>query len=287
MILRFGATVPVSGRPTLAIRRILVPLDGSALARAALVPAEELARRTGARLDLLTTKVAEGPPQPTSFLDDVADEISTRVAGVELRTTTTMEADPAQAIQSSIEDDGGALIVMSSHGRGRVRRAALGSTAELVVGSGLAPAVIVGPSFEPAAYDPDGPVLVAHDGHHEPDVETIAKLAATAGGRLIVLQVFPSPSLARDRSGLVVSDAAAACASRLREMGFEVMTEAERGANTQKEIIEAAKRLGPSYVAMSSRSRTGARRAVLGSVAASVVRSSRIPVVVSRATGED
>ncbi|MDH3683654.1 MAG: universal stress protein, partial [Acidimicrobiia bacterium] len=251
IILRFEAAWSATDRRLAGLGRILVPLDGSALARAALIPAEELARRTGARLELLSTKVAEGPPRPSSFLDDIAEEISDGGAGVELRTSTRLEGDPVRAIEAAVEEGGApVLIVMSSHGRGRFRRAALGSTAELVVASAAAPVLVVGPSWQPDAFQPGGPVVLAHDGDHEPDLDVVARLAQTASGQITVLQVFPSPSpsLARHHSGSVVSEAAADCASRLRAMGFEVTTEAERAAQTHKVIVDVAGDLGASYV---------------------------------------
>ena len=75
MIIRFETQLTVPRVGTEALGRIVVPLDGSELARRALVPAEELARRTGAALELVSTKVFDGPTQPSSFLDDLADEI--------------------------------------------------------------------------------------------------------------------------------------------------------------------------------------------------------------------
>lgn len=286
LIVTFEATVTTTGHRPAGLARIIVPLDGSALARNALVPAEELARRTGARLELLSTKVADGPTQPSSFLDEIADEITDRGSPIEVRTSIRMEGDPVQAIEAVVEQASTpALIVMSSHGRGRLRRAALGSTAELVVASASAPVLVTGPSFAPDAFDPNGPVLVAHDGVHEPDQQMIARLARTAGDRITVLEVFhpQAPLPGRDPSGLLVSDAAAECAGQLRTMGFEVLTRAERGVQANHVILDVAKDVAASYVAVTSRSRTGAQRAVLGSVAAGVVRSSPVPVFVGRA----
>ncbi|MCP4962885.1 MAG: universal stress protein [Actinomycetia bacterium] len=265
----------------LGLTRIVVPLDGSELARAALVPAKELAQRSGARLELLTTKVAEGPPEPTSFLDDIADAID----GVELRTVIRVERDPVQAIDAVVnEDEPSALIVMSSHGRGRIRRSVLGSTAELVVASGSAPAVVVGPAFKPDTFNPDGPILIAHDGDHEPDLDIVTRMAKTTSGQILILAVSfsPSKSLASHRSAPEVPDPASACADQLREMGFEVTTEHRQGPQTHKVIVDEAERLRASYVAITSRARTGARRAALGSVAAGVVRSSPVPVLITR-----
>lgn len=285
VIVTFEATLTATGEQRELLGRIIVPLDGSALSRTALVPAEELARRTGARLELLSTKVTEGPTKPSSFLDDLADEINDRGSPIEVRTSTRMERDPVRAIDAVVEQDATpALIVMSSHGRGRIRRAALGSTAESVVASSSAPVLVVGPSFDPGAYEPDGPVLVAHDGDHEPDREMIARLAQTASGQITVLQVFhpQAPLPGRQRPGILVSDSAADCAGSVRAMGFEVMTQAERAVQPHKAIVDVAGDLAASYVVVTSRSRTGAPRAVLGSVAADVVRSSPIPVLVAR-----
>lgn len=286
IIVTIEATWPVaSTEQGPGLTRIVVPLDGSELARAALVPAKELARRSGARLELLTTKVAEGPSEPTSFLDDIADEID----GVELRTAIRTERDPVEAIEAVVdEDESSALIVMSSHGRGRVRRSVLGSTAELVVASGSAPAVVVGPAFEPDAFDPDGPILVALDDKHEPNLDAIAGLAKTTSGQISILEVSfsPSKSLARNRSAAEVSESASACADQLREMGFEVTSERRHGPQTHKVIVDEAERLRCSYVVITTRARTGARRATLGSVAAGVVRSSPIPVLITRSKND-
>ena len=287
LIVSFEATLTMPGGTPEALRRIVVPLDGSAFSRCALVPAEELARRTGARLELLSTKVAEGPSQPSSFLDELADEISDRGSPIEVQTSIRMEGDPARAIEAAVAQDAlPTLIVMSSHGRGRIRRAVLGSTAELVVASGAAPALVVGPSFAPDRFEPDGPVVVAHDGDHEPDAETIVRLARTATGRVTVLEiVHPNTTLpGRERRGLVVSDSAARFAGKLRGSGLDVTTRAMRALHPHKAIVDAAQDLAASYVVITSRSRTGARRAALGSVAAGVVRTSPIPALVNRSS---
>lgn len=286
MIVTFEVELKTAGSRPKGLDRIVLPLDGSSLARLAVIPAVELARRTGARLELVSTKVAEGPTEPSSFLDDIADEITDRSSPLDIRTSIRMEADPAKAIQAVVEQEATpALIVMSSHGRGRVRRAVLGSTAELVVAEASAPVLIIGPSFaRPEVFKPDGPIVVAHDGDHQPDLEAVAQLARSASGQITILEVFhqPSPSFARRSSGSVISDSAADCASQLRAMGFDVVTEAERAMSTHKVIIEVAENISASYVVVSSRARTGARRAVLGSVASAVVRSCPVPVLVSR-----
>ncbi|MGI9616424.1 MAG: universal stress protein [Acidimicrobiales bacterium] len=287
MIVMFETTLSSGGRPPAALERIVVPLDGSELSRSALVPAEELARRTGARLELLSTKVAEGPTEPSSFLDELADEITGRGSPIEVRTSIRMEGDPVEAIGAVVEQDTTpALIVMSSHGRGRIRRAALGSTAESVVSSGVAPVLVTGPSFAPSTFSNDGPVLVTHDGTHEPDRQMIATLAGAASGQITVLQVFhPEAHLpGRPRSGLLVSDAAAEFAGELRAVGFDVMTQAAQALKASRAIVDVAEDLDSSIVVVTSRSRTGTERAVLGSVAADVVRSSPVPVLISRSS---
>ena len=161
------------------------------------------------------------------------------------------------------------VVVMSSHGRGRLRRAGLGSTAEQVVASVQAPVLITGPSFTPGTFAAEGTLVVAHDGDHQPDLEAIAWLARTTGSQITVLEVFhpPSPALGGPPPQSVVSDTAADCAGRLRAMGFDVVTQAEQALQTHKLIVDVAEDLAASYVVVTSRARTGVSRAVLGSVA--------------------
>ena len=127
---------------------ILVPLDGSQVAEAALAPAKELAQKFGAEIvlaqvlswagqaylfDVPGTTVAEIDVEMTK----AAAEYLARVAGT-LGTERPAKADvlhgmPAEALIDLVERDALDLVVMTTHGRGGLSRAALGSVADRVL----------------------------------------------------------------------------------------------------------------------------------------------------------
>ncbi len=102
----------------------------------------------------------------------------------------------------------------------------------------------------------------------------------------VVSEGEPGSTLVVMSSASEVSEAAQGCADELRGMGFEVDCEVRRGAQTHRVIVDEAAELGASYVAVTSRANTGARRAALGSVAAGVLRASPVPVLITRAASD-
>ena len=146
---------------------ILVPLDGSDTAAAALPVAQEMASRFGARLYLvqavdtgaaslalganaatgaltdpsaITAEVSERVEVAKGYLSAVADQLAER--GV----TATYEVQDGPAGQGIIEAAAAAeaeLIVMCSHGRTGLRRLVFGSVADHVVRHAPVPVLVV------------------------------------------------------------------------------------------------------------------------------------------------
>jgi nucleotide-binding universal stress UspA family protein len=126
-------------------RDILVAYDGSADAERALEQAILLARDQNARLTLLTVLA---PPSGFALLNPTATEELQRCgAGAEraLRaaaegvpddvsvTTLLLEGSPARRIVERVREGGHDLIVMGSHGRGRLGGVLLGSVSRQVM----------------------------------------------------------------------------------------------------------------------------------------------------------
>ena len=127
--------------------KILVPLDGSALAELAIRHAQEIAR--GARSEILLVQAVNFPvpvvpeavlvPDPkwldeakkeaARYLDGIAAPL--REAGMRVRTILD-ERPPADAILHVATREAVDLIVMSTHGRGGLSRMLMGSVAERV-----------------------------------------------------------------------------------------------------------------------------------------------------------
>src|SRR5262245_31739212 len=138
----------------MAIDRILVPLDGSDLAEAALETALELVgEQPAAHLVLL--RAAEAAPaagdrmeerarlvrEAETYLHGVAAGL--REAGIS-RVKTCVWYGPADTtIVEAAESEGASLIVMTSHGHGGLGRMIFGSVAESVLRGTRTPILIV------------------------------------------------------------------------------------------------------------------------------------------------
>src|SRR3990172_8997778 len=128
-----------------AMQRILVPLDGSKLAEAALVHAAAVARAFSAETILLT--VADRPTdeadsfadpfewhvrrqEAAAYLESVAARLRARALSV---TTAVSDGAPADAIQQAAAEHEAELVVMTSHGRGGLTEFALSGTVQKVM----------------------------------------------------------------------------------------------------------------------------------------------------------
>ena len=152
-----GAEQPLAGDRSL--KRILVPLDGSALARQALPLAAELAAGARAELVLLAVHV---PPlgevlelnssyqRSDELLAAFRDRVLGELHGLadELRQQVTVtpaaaEGFPAEAIVEEAARRSVDLIVMATHGYSGIKRWALGSVADKVLHAATTPLVLV------------------------------------------------------------------------------------------------------------------------------------------------
>jgi nucleotide-binding universal stress UspA family protein len=128
--------------------KILVPLDGSALAERAIRHAEEIAKGADAEILLLQAVYVPMPVVPESALlteGKILEEVARSAAeyldriGAELRAsghrvrTIIDERPPADAILHTAEQEQADLIVMSTHGRSGLSRLMMGSIAESVL----------------------------------------------------------------------------------------------------------------------------------------------------------
>ena len=148
-----------------AIRRVVVPLDGSALAEEALPVAAVAARQVGAPVAVVravdvtsSLPVAPGALGPTPVAaSEASDRIWEQLEAEAKRTVgdavaklqaqgveasgTTLTGSPFFAISDFTEPDD--LIVLTSHGRSGVGRWLLGSIAEKLVREAPAPVLLV------------------------------------------------------------------------------------------------------------------------------------------------
>jgi nucleotide-binding universal stress UspA family protein len=157
-----------SGAPPPAeIRRLVVPLDGSKVAEAALPLAEELARTAALPIVLLRVVDVVGIAFPTdrsgavtvdyARLLDVLQEDAEHYLGqlaTDLRArgliaeTAVSIATPAEAIAAQVNGHPGSLLVLSTHGRTGWRAIVLGSMARRIIQLAAGPVLVVRPAVE-------------------------------------------------------------------------------------------------------------------------------------------
>src|SRR6476469_9595175 len=136
-------------------RNILVAVDGSPDAEAALTHAAALARDQNARLTLLTAipplpataLLASGAAPPRSEVirhyaetlrratDSLPDDVSV--------TTLLVEGTPARALIQRAESGDYDLIVMGSHGHGRLHASLLGCVSQKVLSASPIPVLLI------------------------------------------------------------------------------------------------------------------------------------------------
>jgi nucleotide-binding universal stress UspA family protein len=155
-------------------RKILLPLDGSAMSERAIEPAGEMAKGSGAEVLLL--KVVPSPLGKTpeagqaeesrAFAEVVSgataylEKIAKRLAAISVKSRILVPSgEPYAEILAAAHNEDVDCIVMSTHGGTALVRALLGSTAEKVVYTTKRPVMLIKPKEVLAAHIDEGEVF--------------------------------------------------------------------------------------------------------------------------------
>ncbi|HZQ99292.1 MAG TPA: universal stress protein [Chloroflexota bacterium] len=171
---------PAAGRSG----RVLVPLDGSPLAERALGSAVRLSALMRVELvllravdagDLRSDSAEVAVRGARAYLRRTAARVRSALPGQRVSTRTAVGAASAAIARAALEDDVDA-IVMSTHGRGGLARAVLGSTATAALEQATVPLILLGPGTlagsTPASIRVRAPVRTG-DSHHVGEVHRI------------------------------------------------------------------------------------------------------------------
>lgn len=295
---------------------IVVPLDGSEFGERALPVAVALARRSDAVLELVHVREpavpTSGAPVPDPRFDDEVEQlVRSRVAsladalardsGLQV-SPVFLNGDVAPAVQAYVAERGADLIVMTSHGRGGLSRAWLGSVADELVRRSTAPLLLVRPDGEgaPVAQEPlFRRVLVPLDG--SPRAEEVLAHAAALGTpgstEFLLLHVLtPRPwsdlipgdgtMLDREEAARHLDELQARgdaylerVADSFREIGTRVTTHTARRAQAGPAILDFASEHDADLIVLSTRVRSATERLLIGSVADKVLRGAAVPLL--------
>ena len=299
-------------------RSILVPLDGTRFAEAALPAAARLARQARGRLHLLLahqpTLALVGPGEiaaPDPGLDRaLLDQEECYLAGVAasagqagVGTVSLGQAvGPAgDAICEEADRIEADLIVMATHGRSALGRLWLGSVSHHVIRYAGRPVLLVNPHRAHKVLEPHpgAGILVALDlsAFSEAVLQPVAELAGLLEAHITLLHVvepnyhpveplIPYP-LEQDETVTEVRRADAQqrlddIADRLRARGLSASARVEIGSSAAAGVLEALEGSKYDLVAMTTHGAGGMRRLFLGNVADKVIRSAGKPVLVLR-----
>jgi nucleotide-binding universal stress UspA family protein len=301
------------------IRRILVPLDGTDLAEAALPAAAALCAKLGAAVVLVhllekrAPRAVHGRPHlatagaARAYLRKVAARRFPRQLKVEVHVHSEGVVDVARSITAHAEHPqkaGSELIVMCAHGGRTTREALGGALAQRVTARGRTPVLVVRASAPGgAARFRLASVLVPldRDPGHVGALEPAAELAAAFGAAVHLLLIVPTygtlsgrwvstgrflPGTTARLLDLSVEEEREFLEERtaaLRARGLEASAEVARG-DPARAILGAAHRLAPDLIVLGTHGRHGLAAVWEGSVASKVFRRCRQPLLLVPAT---
>lgn len=282
-------------------KHILVPLDGSRLAESALVVAGYLARLGKGRITLMHVVEKDAPEavhgehhlrtaeEARAYLEGVGGRFSGSPVEWRIHVHGPAAADVAGGIAAHEEELHSDLIVMCTHGPGRLERLLRGSLAQQVVALGRTPLLLVRLSAEPQDSFAIQRILLPLDGtsRHAGGLAVALELAAVCQGQLQLLAVVPAPAvlagagaaLARFLPGATRAMQELA-AVNLREylegvrgmavgQGVEAVSELRHG-DVAEEISRAAADNGSELIVLGTHGKAGTQAFWANSVAARV-----------------
>ena len=306
------------GRKPRPFQSILVPLDGSPLAEQVIPLALEIARAARSKVRLVLAHQTPQPPvDPHSSQLYVSTDLAMRKVEREylntLRTrlressglqisAVTIDGPAGPTLGKYVQDVGADLVAMTTHGRGGLRGAWLGSVADHLIRSLKIP-VIVARAREGMSTLPDPPkiaeILVPLDGSPlaEAALAPASAIAGLFGAELLLVQVVwplsagsllpvPLPSgYGTEVLGVERKEAQRyldGLANDLRDRGVGIRATVVVGHNVAEALLELAHPQRIDLVAIATHGRGGIQRLILGSVADKLIRGAGPPVLVVR-----
>ncbi len=250
------------------IRRILVPLDGTDLAEAALPAAAALAARLGATVGLVHL-LEKRAPRAVHGRPHLAEP---RAAEAYLRRTAARYFPPAVRVQVHVhpegvvdvaasitahaeqaEEAGGDLVVMCAHGGRTTREALMGAMAQRVTAGGRTPVLVLRAGAETAGRREAGAegfrlgsllLPLDSDPGHADALGPAAELAAAFGAQLHLMLIVPTygtlsgrwPSIRRFLPGTTARMLDLSVAAERRFLQERVEALSARGLSASAEV---------------------------------------------------
>jgi len=292
-------------------KHLLVPLDGSSLAEAALPAAATLAQKLGASVTLVHVTEQDAPQEihgqhhladpdeAYAYLDEVAGRVFPSGVHVEQHVHSAPVSDVARSIvahEDELEPD---LIVMCTHGQSGLRTRLFGSIAQQVIAVGTTPILLIQPFkggvvrefacrrlLMPLDGDPD----------HAQGLPVAAGLAQAYGANLHLVMVVPTLSTLPGQDGtaarllpgatsavldLAQDDAEAYLREQVAQLQAEglLVTAAVQRGDAATTIVRTAEQINADLVVLGTHGRTGMEAFWSESVVPQVIGRAPVPLL--------
>ena len=190
-------------------QHMLVALDGSTMAEAALPVAIGLAKPLGASITLLHVQEKSAPrtvhgelhlqnaEKAANYLVEIATRWSAAGVPMSWHVHPNEQGDVARSIYEHAQEMNAGLIVITTHGSGGLRELIFGSIAEQVVRLGTTPTLVVRPPSEGVLerYACQSILIPIERQHESTEVLELARqISEATGARLTLATVVPTPS---------------------------------------------------------------------------------------------
>jgi nucleotide-binding universal stress UspA family protein len=296
------------------MKHLIVPLDGSHLAEAALPLTRQLARKLGAPVTLVHL-IERNPPQQIHgehhlsnpkeaerYLSELRHRIFLSDPRVEHHVHATEITDVPRAIAEHATELGSDLVVMCAHGQFGLRTLLFGSIPQQVAASGAVPVLLIRPgvagaapilSERPVLALLDGTVL---DGQSLPLAASLAKAGGVSLHLVVVVPTLRTLSGVGAASGLLlpatttkILQLAHADASEylhrqialLQAEGLSVFGEVLRG-DPSEIIVKTARHLAPDLIVLGIHHEEGLAAFWSNNAVSKVASSTHLPLLLVR-----
>lgn len=292
-------------------KHILVPLDGSKLAEAAIPAAASLAGTLNAPVTLLHIIEQEAPQEihrdrHITRADEASaylEEVAKRGFPVDVKVDTHVHTAAVKDVAGSIVEHATRefrldLIVMCTHGKSEVRELLYGSIAQQVVANGITPLLLIKPEAGVSQTFRVDQILVPLDTGplHDDSLPVTQELAAAYKSNVHLLTVIPTfGTMAGERAAagsllpattsalleINVENAAEDLQEhldQLKQAGVRVTAEVARG-DPATEIVNLSEKLHADLIVLTTHRKAGAAAFWARSVAPNVARRARVPIL--------
>ena len=292
-------------------KHILVPLDGSKLAEAAIPAAASLAQTLDAPVTLLHIMEKDAPQEvhkdrhitqadeASAYLEEVVKRDFPSEVKVDWHVHTAAVKDVAGSIvEQAMTEFQPDLIVMCTHGRSGVRELLYGSIAQRVVAHGMTPLLLIKPRVDTSATFKLDKIIVPLDSGpvHDDSLPVTQVLARAYKSEIHLLTVIPTFTTvageAAAASSLLPATTSAlldikaenaaqdlqAHLDELKQAGVKVTAEVARG-DPAIEIVNISEKLNADLIVLTTHRKAGAAAFWARSVAPNVARRTRVPIL--------